>query len=54
MTRLLCNNSDSTLFSRIIKNSCAENNVNACKACAVYKDLAKNLTGWKKEYKSTN
>jgi len=42
------------VFSRIIKNSCVENSANACKACAVYKNLVKNLTGWNSEYQSTN
>ena len=45
-TRLVYKNSDFKVLWRIIlKNSCAEKNMNACKACAVYKDLLKNLTG---------
>ena len=39
MTRLLYKNSDLKVFSSIIKNSFAEDNINACKACGVYKDL---------------
>ena len=37
MTRLLYKNYDFKVFSRIIKDSCAENNVNVCIACAVYR-----------------
>ena len=50
MTRVLYKNSDLKVLSRIIKNSCAENSLNACKACAVYENLVKNLTSWNKEY----
>ena len=45
MIRLLYNKSEE-LFSRIIKNSCVENSVNACKICGVYKNLVKNRTSW--------
>ena len=44
--RVICKNSDFDVFSRIIKNCCAENSVNACEACGVFKNLVKNLTGW--------
>ena len=46
MTRLLYKNSNFKVFSRMIKNSCAENNVNACKTCAsieIINSLIKNL-----------
>ena len=46
MTRLLYKNSDFKVFLRIIKNSYAVNNVNACKACGVLKNLVKSLADW--------
>ena len=54
MTRLLYKNSDFEVFSRILKNSWAENNANACKTCSAYKNFAKNLTRQNSEYQSTN
>ena len=36
MTRLLCENSYFKVFLRIVKNSCAENDVNACEVCGLY------------------
>ena len=45
MTKLIYKNSDCKVFSRIINNSSAENSVNAYKACGVYKNIVKNITG---------
>ena len=45
MTRLIYKNSDFEVFSRIINNYCAEESANAYKACGVYKNLVKNITG---------
>ena len=53
MIRLQCKNSDFKVFSKIINKSCAERNV-MHEAYRVYKNLVKSLTGWNKEYQSTN
>ena len=43
MTKLLYQHSDSTMLSRILKNSLAENDVIACKVCGVDRNLVKTL-----------
>ena len=43
---LVYKNSDFTVLSRILKNSCAENGINVCKAFAIYGSFVKNVADW--------